>query len=119
MTRVATFGELVTAAVLEIGDGYRAKNEELGGDGRVFLRAAYLQDAGFVMDNPDRFLTHSTAHFGSKIAQVGDVVITTKGNSTGRVGRIREPQAGSVYSPHIGVQSGRTKLTKVFCFTGQ
>lgn len=100
MTRVSTFGELVTAAVLEIGDGYRAKNEELGGDGPVFLRAAYLQDAGFVMDKPDRFL-NSTAHFGSKIAQVGDVVITTKGNSTGRVGRVREPQAGSVYSPHL------------------
>jgi type I restriction enzyme S subunit len=101
MARVATFGELVTAAILEIGDGYRAKNEELGGDGQVFLRAAYLQDAGFVMDKPDRFLTHSTAYFGSKIAQVGDVVITTKGNSTGRVGRIREPQAGAVYSPHL------------------
>jgi type I restriction enzyme S subunit len=101
MTRVATFAELVSMATLEIGDGYRAKNQELGGNGLIFLRAAYLQDAGFRMDQPDRFLTNVISNFGPKIAQVGDVVITTKGNSTGRVGRIREPQAGSVYSPHL------------------
>jgi type I restriction enzyme, S subunit len=65
------------------------------------LRAAYLQESGFIMNTPDRFLTHSTEKFGSKIAQVGDVIITTTGNSTGRVGRIREPQAASVYSPHL------------------
>jgi type I restriction enzyme S subunit len=33
-----TFGELISEGVLEIGDGYRTKNEELGGDGIIFLR---------------------------------------------------------------------------------
>jgi type I restriction enzyme, S subunit len=109
MTRIATFGELVSAETLEIGDGYRAKNQELGGTGLIFLRAAYLQDAGFVMDQPDRFLTNAVADFGPKITQLGDVVITTKGNSTGRVGRIREPQVGSVYSPHLSYWRSRRR----------
>jgi type I restriction enzyme S subunit len=118
MTRVATFGELVSTATLEIGDGYRAKNQELGGDGLIFLRAAYLQDDGFTMVQPDRFLTNAITKFGPKIAQVGDVAITTKGNSTGRVGRIREPQAGSVYSPHLSYwrSKRRDELDQSFLF---
>jgi type I restriction enzyme S subunit len=102
-----TFADLVRAGLLEIGDGYRAKNEELGGDGPVFLRAAYLQDSGFILDTPERFLTTDARKFGSKLAAIGDVVITTKGNSTGRVGRIREKQAGSVYSPHLSYWRSR------------
>jgi type I restriction enzyme, S subunit len=118
MSRVVTFGELVSTATLEIGDGYRAKNQELGGDGLIFLRAAYLQNAGFVIDQPDRFLTNAVADFGPKIAQLGDVVITTKGNSTGRVGRIRETQAGSVYSPHLSYwrSKRRDEINQSFLF---
>jgi type I restriction enzyme S subunit len=99
--RVTTFSCLVKERALELGDGYRAKNEELGGRGPIFLRAAYLQDHGFVLERPDRFITNDLAVFGRKIALTGDVAITTKGNSTGRVGRIRQAQAGSVYSPHL------------------
>jgi type I restriction enzyme S subunit len=99
--RVRTFGRLVEEGALEIGDGYRAKNEELGGNGLVFLRAAYLQDSGFVLEKPDRFISKNAEGFARKVALVGDVVITTKGNSTGRVGRIRESQMGSIYSPHL------------------
>lgn len=96
-----TFAVLVRAGVLEVGDGYRAKNEELGGSGPIFLRAAYLQDIGFRLDQPDRFLTTDVRSFGPKVARLGDVVITTKGNSTGRVGRIGKGQAGTIYSPHL------------------
>ncbi len=95
------FSELVGAGTLEIGDGYRAKNNELGGSGPIFLRSAYLQNRGFRLSNPERFRTTALSRFGSKVARTGDVVITTKGNSTGRVGRIRETEAGSVYSPHL------------------
>lgn len=95
------FGDLVQGGSLAIGDGYRAKNEELGGRGPVFLRAAYLQDTGFILDQPDRFLDLNIQNFGAKVSQLDDVVITTKGNSTGRVGRIRAEQSGAVYSPHL------------------
>jgi len=95
------FDELVRRDILEIGDGYRAKNEELGGNGPVFLRAAYLKDDGFTLINPDRFVANETGIFGKKISQTDDVVVTTKGNSIGRVGRIRREQANAVYSPHL------------------
>jgi restriction endonuclease S subunit len=101
MTIERRFEDLVRNGSLAIGDGYRAKNEELGGDGPIFLRAAYLQDAGFHLDIPDRFIDPNTEKFGAKVSQLGDVVITTKGNSTGRIGRIREAQCGAVYSPHL------------------
>lgn len=95
------FGDLVDAGWLEVGDGYRAKNDELGGSGLIFLRSAYLQDAGFILENPDRFRSSNADEFGPKISRPGDVVITTKGNSTGRIGLIRREQAGAVYSPHL------------------
>ncbi|WP_349370533.1 hypothetical protein [Salinarimonas sp.] len=107
MTEVFTFAELIRDGVLEIGDGYRAKNEELGGNGPVFLRAAYLQDSGFVRNMPERFQRTDFAFFGPKVAQLGDVVITTKGNSTGRIGIIREPQVGAIYSPHLSYWRSR------------
>ena len=97
----ATFDELCREGVLEIGDGYRAKNSELGGDGPIFLRSAYLQDHGFVREMSERFKVTGTAQFGSKASRLGDVVVTTKGNSTGRLGVIREDQVGAIYSPHL------------------
>lgn len=96
-----TFAELRERGVLEYGDGYRAKNEELGGNGPIFLRAAYLQDAGFVLNNPDRFKAISQSSYETKASRLGDVVITTKGNSTGRIGVIRDREAGAIYSPHL------------------
>jgi type I restriction enzyme S subunit len=96
-----TFAELVRLRILEIGDGYRAKNEELGGNGPIFLRGAYLQDSGFNFTLPDRFVETNLGGFGGKVAAFGDVVVTTKGNSTGRVGRIRDGEVGAIYSPHL------------------
>ena len=40
---VVTFSELINEGVLEIGDGYRAKIDELGGDGPMFLRAGLVR----------------------------------------------------------------------------
>jgi type I restriction enzyme S subunit len=97
----ASFERLRKAGTLDYGDGYRAKNAELGGDGPVFLRAAYLQNSGFILENPDRFKERATDKFFPKVARFGDVVITTKGNSTGRIGLIRKAEEGAVYSPHL------------------
>lgn len=60
-----------------------------------------MQDTGYFLDSPDRFIAHDLLKFGTKIAMPGDIVVTTKGNSTGRIGVIREAQAGAVYSPHL------------------
>ncbi|MDF5853787.1 hypothetical protein P4209_11820 [Pseudomonas aeruginosa] len=36
LTVTRSFSKLIEQGVLEIGDGYRAKNDELGGDGLIF-----------------------------------------------------------------------------------
>jgi type I restriction enzyme S subunit len=95
------FSDLVARGVLAIGDGYRAKNEELGGEGPIFLRSAYLQDRGWILDIPDRFIGAPPSGFGAKLAQSGDTVLTTKGNSLGRLGFVNAAIEGSVYSPHL------------------
>ena len=43
--RITTFADLISEGALEIGDGYRAKNDELGGDGPIFLRAGHVTDS--------------------------------------------------------------------------
>jgi len=108
---IRVFRQLIDAGLLEIGDGYRAKNAELGGSGPIFLRSAYLQDSGFVENMPERFKETDIVGFGAKVAQSGDVVITTKGNSTGRVGVIRDPQIGAVYSPHLSYWRSKDATT--------
>jgi hypothetical protein len=40
-----TFAQLIAEGALEIGDGYRAKNDELGGVGLIFLRAGHVTDS--------------------------------------------------------------------------
>jgi len=40
-----TFAQLIAEGALEIGDGYRAKNDKLGGDGLIFLRAGHVTDS--------------------------------------------------------------------------
>ena len=96
-----SFAELIRNGVLRVSDGYRAKNNELGGGGPVFLRSAYLQDNGFTLTDPDRFQCVDTSKFGDKVAIFEDTVITTKGNSTGRVGYVSSNVEGAVYSPHL------------------
>jgi type I restriction enzyme S subunit len=98
---VKSFQELVDAGVLEIGDGYRAQNVELGGDGPIFLRSAYLTEDGLDLASPDRFKKELFDRIAGKRGRPGDVVVTTKGNSTGRVGYIPCGTPEFVYSPHL------------------
>lgn len=99
MSEAATFADLVAAGVLSIGDGYRAKLNELGTGGPLFLRAGALTDAGFTWMGLEEFNDDAPVH--SKIGRAGDVVITTKGNSTGRVGWVPADAPSFVYSPHL------------------
>jgi type I restriction enzyme S subunit len=87
--------------LLLLSDGYRAKNEELGGDGLIFLRAGHLTDSRIDFDGVERFRTELERKVRAKQSQPGDVMVTTKGNSTGRVGYVSTRLPPFVYSPHL------------------
>ncbi|MFN9313653.1 MAG: hypothetical protein ACK5WB_07965 [Phycisphaerales bacterium] len=96
-----TFQALIDAGLIEIGDGYRAKNNELGGTGPLFLRAGHVSDTHISFDGVERFHAHLADVVASKMSKPGDVVITTKGNSTGRTAFITPDLPPFVYSPHL------------------
>jgi type I restriction enzyme, S subunit len=98
---VITFGELVAQRVLEIGDGYRAKLEELDGDGPIFLRAGLLNDRGLDWKGAERFKRDAASKASSKMSQSGDTLVTTKGNSVGRTAYVPDGAPAFVYSPHL------------------
>ncbi len=100
MTRRVTFDELVSEGSVQIGDGYRAKNSELGGDGPLFLRAAMLTRSGFVWAG-ERFANRVVPSLSNKMGHPGDTVVTTKGNSVGRTGFVPDDAPPFVYSPHL------------------
>ena len=100
-TRQPTFGELLKNGILEIGDGYRAKNEELTGEGEIFLRAGNVSDEAIDFSNVERFALHLTPKLMSKMSRTGDTIITTKGNSTGRTSFVTDAMPRFVYSPHL------------------
>ena len=96
-----TFQELIDAGVLEIGDGYRAKNEELGGTGPIFLRAGHVTDTHIDFAGVERFHAEPESKLQIKMSCLGDTVITTKGNSTGRTTFVTKRTPPFVYSPHL------------------
>jgi type I restriction enzyme S subunit len=96
-----TFEELIAKGDLQIGDGYRAKNNELGGNGIIFLRAGHVNDRGIDFSGVDRFNGDVTANLEAKTSKVGDTIVTTKGNSTGRSSFVEEWMPEFVYSPHL------------------
>jgi type I restriction enzyme S subunit len=96
-----SFAELISTEALEIGDGYRAKNSELGGDGPIFLRAGHVRDTHIDLRVVERFHRHLANAVASKMCRPGDVIVTTKGNSTGRTGYVSEDLPPFVYSPHL------------------
>lgn len=96
-----TFAALISEGALEIGDGYRAKNEELGGDGLIFLRAGHVTDSHIDFKGVERFYAELETRVRSKLAKPGDAVVTTKGNSTGRTTFVSPAMPPFVYSPHL------------------
>ncbi|MCH8048443.1 MAG: restriction endonuclease subunit S [Planctomycetes bacterium] len=96
-----TFQQLIDDAVLEIGDGYRAKNDELGGSGPIFLRAGHVTDSHIDFDGVEHFRSELTDKVRHKMARPGDTIVTTKGNSTGRTSFVTDEMPPFVYSPHL------------------
>lgn len=90
---------LIENGVLEIGDGYRAKNSEMENDGIPFIRIANLND-GFDFSSADILSAKSVAKAKEKVSQPNDCVITTKG-TFGRVGFVAKETQPFVYSPQL------------------
>lgn len=91
--------ELVGERVLEIGDGYRAKNDELGDEGLPFIRAMNLKN-GFDTTGADRLKPDCMAGALAKCSRVGDVAFTSKG-TIGRFARVGVATEAFVYSPQV------------------
>jgi len=91
--------DLIGAKQLVIGDGYRAKNEELSSTGLPFARAGNIDD-GFHFSDADHFPERNVSRIGNKVSQPGDVVFTSKG-TVGRFAFVREDTPRFVYSPQL------------------
>ena len=90
---------LISAGLLSVGDGYRAKNNELADAGLPFARAGNIAN-GFRFSDPDRFPREGLATVGDKISKPGDVVFTSKG-TVGRFAFVRPDTEHFVYSPQL------------------
>ncbi|BCS32692.1 hypothetical protein TBR22_A19140 [Luteitalea sp. TBR-22] len=91
--------ELIARGLLEIGDGYRAKNSELGSPGLPFIRAGNLNGEIDTV-KAERLCDASAALAGSKTSKPGDVVFTSKG-TVGRFARVTDYTPECVYSPQV------------------
>ena len=91
--------ELIREKLLEIGDGYRAKNSELSSSGVPFARAGNIND-GFKFNNADYFPEVDMPKVGNKVSMAGDVVFTSKG-TVGRFALVHSSTPRFVYSPQL------------------
>ncbi|MFO1077123.1 MAG: restriction endonuclease subunit S [Planctomycetota bacterium] len=97
--RATPVRELLDQGKLVIGDGYRAKNEELSSAGLPFARAQNI-DAGFKFEDSDCIPEASVHRVGNKVSQPGDVVFTSKG-TVGRFAIVSVDTPKFVYSPQV------------------
>ncbi len=72
--------DLIADRKLGIGDGYRAKNDELTSHGVPFARAGNI-NCGFQFSDADHFPKENLSRVGNKVSQPGDVVFTSKGTA--------------------------------------
>ncbi|WP_322867979.1 restriction endonuclease subunit S [Aquicoccus sp. G2-2] len=91
--------DLISDAVLEIGDGYRAKNAEMSTDGVPFVRAGDVNGRVNTVGT-DLLSTASVARVGRKRSMAGDVVMTTKG-TIGRLAFVKVGDPEFIYSPQL------------------
>ncbi len=99
--KTTRFQSLIDDGVLQIGDGYRAKMEELTGTGYPFLRGEAVLERHIAVEKHERFHKSLSPKLESKLSHAGDTVVTTKGNSTGRAAYVRDDLPTFVYSPHL------------------
>jgi type I restriction enzyme S subunit len=91
--------DLIAANKLWIGDGYRAKNSELGLTGIPFARAGDINQ-GFHFTSGDHLPEEDAWKAGNKLSEAGDVVFTSKG-TVGRFGYVTEGVQRFAYSPQL------------------
>ncbi len=91
--------DLIGQKILEIGDGYRAKNSEMADEGLPFLRAQNI-DNGFSFNGVDLLGFPSVSKAGNKLSRPGDVVLTSKG-TVGRFGFVTRHTPKFVYAPQL------------------
>jgi type I restriction enzyme S subunit len=99
MTERVPIEDLISEGSLLIGDGYRAKLDELCQAGLPFARAGNI-DGGFHFEDADLFPEESLSRVGNKVSAAGDVVFTSKG-TVGRFALVRESTPRFVYSPQL------------------
>jgi type I restriction enzyme S subunit len=92
-------GHLVEKGILEVGDGYRAKNSELREPGLPFMRAGNLS-GGFDTRGAETLCQESVVRAENKRSRPGDVAFTSKG-TVGRFARVTNLTPPFVYSPQI------------------
>ncbi len=91
--------DLLRDGILDIGDGYRAKNSELGETGLPFARAGNLNE-GLHFEEADILSEASVRLAGEKISRPGDITFTSKG-TFGRFAIVRKDTPQFVYSPQL------------------
>ncbi|MCC7163593.1 MAG: restriction endonuclease subunit S [Anaerolineae bacterium] len=94
-----SIAELLENGILYIGDGYRAKNEELGNRGLPFARVSNINN-GFHFKDADHFPEENLHRVGEKVSRPSDVVFTSKG-TVGRFAFVPPDLPKFVYSPQI------------------
>src|SRR5262249_25537096 len=114
----AEAADLMRQRVLEISDGYRAKNSELGEPGLPFIRAGDLSN-GFDTRGADVLLSDSVAKARDKLSRPGDVAFTSKG-TIGRFARVTQFTQPFVYSPQVcfwrSLDRQRLEPTILYCW---
>lgn len=91
--------KLIDSGLLLIGDGYRAKNDELSRKGLPFARAQNI-NGGFRFEGADCYPKKALFKVGNKVSQSGDVVFTSKG-TVGRFAFVTDNIPRFVYSPQL------------------
>jgi len=94
--------DLMAEGVLDIGDGYRAKNSEMTGtdQGLPFVRVGNVRDGWLSIAGCDRLPDDYKARLRSKVSRSGDVVISMKG-TVGRHALVHESDVAMSYSPQV------------------
>ncbi|WP_163993271.1 restriction endonuclease subunit S [Pyxidicoccus caerfyrddinensis] len=90
---------LFNQGILQVGDGYRAKNDELGLTGLPFARAGNI-DNGFSFEEADLLREESVQKAADKMSRPYDVVFTSKG-TVGRFAFVAPAMQPFVYSPQL------------------
>lgn len=99
-------GELVAAGLLEIGDGYRAKNAEMSDSGLPFVRVASVRDGWLDLTGCDHLPLSYAERLKGKASQPADTVVCMKG-TVGRSAFVHAAMPPLAYSPQVSYWRSR------------